>query len=255
MTIQMTDEELRIERECVEQVFCLTGGELNDKPVTYTDDSGEGTLRYTYDGGPDYAQSDFEDLHSNYVRYFTAVRQYSPHHTSEIMGSEIKIDGKTYKCVSVFNSSGETQCPCADMGGEPDPFAGKECPYCGKQDGEKHGHIYLGDGWCEVVYRQSDEDDLRALATDHNMEIWKDDSVTLYCEKCTVITRTQTAMSANEGKCPDCGETVTDESPDIQKGKWWYWCCSPGCLPESEAMGPYDSELEALEAATEGLGD
>jgi len=30
---------------------------------------------------------------------------------------------------------------------------------------------------------------------------------------------------------------------------WYWWSCFPGCLPDSEPMGPYDSELEALQAA------
>lgn len=30
---------------------------------------------------------------------------------------------------------------------------------------------------------------------------------------------------------------------------WYYWFCFPGCLPDSDPMGPYDSEQEALEAA------
>ncbi len=33
------------------------------------------------------------------------------------------------------------------------------------------------------------------------------------------------------------------------KGGWFYWYCFPGCLPDSEAMGPFDSHSEALKAA------
>ena len=32
-------------------------------------------------------------------------------------------------------------------------------------------------------------------------------------------------------------------------GGWFYWYCFPGCLPDSEAMGPYASRQEALKAA------
>jgi len=28
---------------------------------------------------------------------------------------------------------------------------------------------------------------------------------------------------------------------------WWYWFCLPGCLPDSDPSGPFDSELEAQE--------
>jgi hypothetical protein len=32
---------------------------------------------------------------------------------------------------------------------------------------------------------------------------------------------------------------------------WYYWYCFPGCLPDSDAFGPYASEDAALEAARE----
>lgn len=35
------------------------------------------------------------------------------------------------------------------------------------------------------------------------------------------------------------------------KGGWFYWYCFPGCMPDSEAMGPYDSHQDALKAARE----
>ena len=37
------------------------------------------------------------------------------------------------------------------------------------------------------------------------------------------------------------------------KGGWFY--CFPGCLPDSEAIGPYASAAEARKAAQEGLTD
>ena len=30
---------------------------------------------------------------------------------------------------------------------------------------------------------------------------------------------------------------------------WYYWYCSPGCLPDSEAMGPFTTEQEAVDSA------
>jgi hypothetical protein len=38
-------------------------------------------------------------------------------------------------------------------------------------------------------------------------------------------------------------------------GGWFYWYCFPGCLPDSEPMGPYASAKEAKEAAQEEAGD
>lgn len=30
---------------------------------------------------------------------------------------------------------------------------------------------------------------------------------------------------------------------------WYYWPCFPGCLPDSEPVGPFDSEQIAIQAA------
>jgi hypothetical protein len=30
---------------------------------------------------------------------------------------------------------------------------------------------------------------------------------------------------------------------------WFYWCCFPGCLPEGEPMGPFETLEEAEEDA------
>lgn len=30
---------------------------------------------------------------------------------------------------------------------------------------------------------------------------------------------------------------------------WYYWFCFPGCLPDSEPMGPFESYEEALDDA------
>lgn len=39
-------------------------------------------------------------------------------------------------------------------------------------------------------------------------------------------------------------------NPADAKG-WYYWYCFPGCLPESDPRGPYDTEQEALDACRE----
>lgn len=49
------------------------------------------------------------------------------------------------------------------------------------------------------------------------------------------------------------GECIVDDEGDCLGTGWYYWFCSPGCLPEGEPIGPYDSESEALDAAREGV--
>lgn len=42
----------------------------------------------------------------------------------------------------------------------------------------------------------------------------------------------------------------------FQKGdEWFYWFCIPGCLPEGDEVGPFDTEEEALEHARLDLED
>ena len=39
------------------------------------------------------------------------------------------------------------------------------------------------------------------------------------------------------------------------KGGWFYWYCFPGCLPDSEPVGPYETAALAKAAAQEDAAD
>lgn len=39
------------------------------------------------------------------------------------------------------------------------------------------------------------------------------------------------------------------------KGGWFYWYCFPGCMPDSEAIGPFDTAAEAKKAAQDEAGE
>ena len=41
------------------------------------------------------------------------------------------------------------------------------------------------------------------------------------------------------------------ETGSLEKG-WYWWSCFPGCLPDSEPMGPFATEAQALADAQEG---
>lgn len=114
-----------LERERVEVVFRLTGGELHDRHPKFPDEWDD-VFAYWYEGTPEYA----EDLDDTDCR--TAV-------VDCLYGFPDVPEG--WEQVAAFSSSGETQCLCE--GGEP------ECPLC-----EGDGTVYLGDGWHEVVYRR-----------------------------------------------------------------------------------------------------
>ena len=49
----------------------------------------------------------------------------------------------------------------------------------------------------------------------------------------------------------------TQESDDgALYGPGWYWhACMPGCLPDSDPIGPFPSEQDALDDAREGCDD
>lgn len=44
--------------------------------------------------------------------------------------------------------------------------------------------------------------------------------------------------------CPECSGVV-EMMPDAPKG-WYWWSCFPGCLPDSDPIGPFDTEEDAL---------
>lgn len=165
--MKLTDEQ--IERAQVEQVFGLTGGELE----TGAWKIGEKTIsRYWYEGAPEYAARDFRE---GTVR--TAV------HCALYGSSPERIEDKDGAWVrkAEYQTSGETE--CLYRSGAPEDAKVKrdqcrlvasyprkrlvgtfakltakhaECPFCEARLGEDHGYIYLGDGWVETVYAWED---------------------------------------------------------------------------------------------------
>jgi hypothetical protein len=41
---------------------------------------------------------------------------------------------------------------------------------------------------------------------------------------------------------------------DISEAGWYYWYAMPGCMPDSDAIGPFETETDALHAAREDAG-
>jgi hypothetical protein len=39
------------------------------------------------------------------------------------------------------------------------------------------------------------------------------------------------------------------------EGGWFYWYCAPGCLPDSEPVGPYESAKQAKQAVQDDAQD
>lgn len=66
----------------------------------------------------------------------------------------------------------------------------------------------------EVVYHQHAKRELCALNAGHKAELY--------------------------------GECIVDEEGDCRGTGWYYWFCFPGCLPDSDPCGPFDTEEEAI---------
>jgi hypothetical protein len=240
----MTPEE--IERQQVETVFLLGGGKLDDKPLTFVVDAEERMFLYHYDGAPDYAD-EFREKVLDSARWdvFTAVVEGEP-------PESIHVDGREFKREAFYLSSGERECPC--RGCDEDPFAGVECPLCERTADEDmgrvasdhgHGFVYLGEGWGEAVYVCNKTEERRRVCQQHNINVWH--GKRFRCVECGA-------------DAPDAGDI--DHAPECPDGAecdenvGWFWqTCAPGCLPDSDVMGPFGDEIDALEDANDGLTD
>ena len=54
--------------------------------------------------------------------------------------------------------------------------------------------------------------------------------------------------------CPECMNRATQRFPKYSPGGYWYWFCYPGCLPDSDPVGPFRTEELAIENAQEANG-
>jgi len=94
---------------------------------------------------------------------------------------------------------------------------------------------------------------LDALAREFNIEVWKEKITTVDCKFCGVYSVPHDAAH-NGLSCPSCETTVTENDlNDTDEDGWFWWTCVPGCLPDSDVSGPFSTQRECLENATEGL--
>jgi hypothetical protein len=54
--------------------------------------------------------------------------------------------------------------------------------------------------------------------------------------------------------CPDDYPLEDENGEPVEPGFYW-WSCSPGCIPDGEPIGPYDTEHEATAEAIEPFLD
>lgn len=148
------EDEIEIERERVEWVFGLTGGELSGEPWRVLDVNGAPeNFPYWYHDVPEYAASDFP-RHDAVVRRTVIADCLYGDPPDVVIDAD---DGDTWRKVKSYSNSGEAECP----GRNPDdPDEGLPCDLCDDDDSHGlHGTVSLGDGWAEVVYEQDDLDE------------------------------------------------------------------------------------------------
>ena len=50
----------------------------------------------------------------------------------------------------------------------------------------------------------------------------------------------------------EAGDLTEDEAEDAYGVGWYWWSCFPGCLPDGDPTGPFESEDDAMADATNG---
>jgi len=84
-----------------------------------------------------------------------------------------------------------------------------------------------------------------------DVEIWEADVWQLECSRgCGSFEVDGETIEARrpECYCPSCGYNSGAAEKSARRA-FWYWFCLPGCMPDSEPDGPYETEADALAAA------
>lgn len=48
---------------------------------------------------------------------------------------------------------------------------------------------------------------------------------------------------------PECPDPLKNEDGEPLPNGWYWWPCFPGCLPDGEPSGPFETKEEALQDA------
>lgn len=154
----------------IEEVLMLEWGTLDKRSsrITFTaeskyDGEKEYSWRYSYDGVPEWCESDFPDCNDYNVGYFTLIEAGVSYESCAPKWLRTK-DGKLYVRMASMGPSGERECPGGydhengtdgAMVGTADTAGMHECPLCGESAGEEHGYIYIGESF-EHIYKHVD---------------------------------------------------------------------------------------------------
>ena len=84
-----------------------------------------------------------------------------------------------------------------------------------------------------------------------DVEVWQD---RVYMSDCCEIAHCgEHATATDEQPCASCGGVTTfTATPRIG---WFWWTCFPGCLPDSEPVGPFATEQDAIDDAQKSASE
>lgn len=91
-----------------------------------------------------------------------------------------------------------------------------------------------------------------------DLEVWEDEVWHVEC-RCGDY-EIPAPVALGDVVCPSCERTplavggISDADGKPKRG-WFWWSCFPGCMPDSEPYGPFESKAEALADARDGLND
>ena len=93
-----------------------------------------------------------------------------------------------------------------------------------------------------------------------DLEVWRAEVYRYDCQHCGSVTNLDenSATADPDGAvCPSCERGGPGEGTLVRTGcqAWWWRSCFPGCLPDSDTFGPFDSKAEALADARDGMDD
>lgn len=74
-----------------------------------------------------------------------------------------------------------------------------------------------------------------------DLEVWQSEYT--FCPQCEALV-IYDADECGAWACPECETVGLADQADLDG--WFYWFCFPGCLPEGEPVGPFDTQAKAL---------
>ena len=88
-----------------------------------------------------------------------------------------------------------------------------------------------------------------------DLEVWEERTYRSDC----CGTDIPAGFALEEQICPtcdkDCAYSEIEPAREGISPGFWYWYCFPGCIPDSDPFGPFDTESAALADARENAID